>query len=173
MQRCKLGGRWDSGRAACSGVCALLACATLWLAGCSTTRTTPDGTPQFSLKLRRATTDGRYTMFEIKRDGQFFFGGGRDATLFNSKPIGTVTDLQRKRIWELITAYKLEDASSSSVFDSAKNTTYDFAVSERGELLTSSIRVYDDQAPGLKELHDLLLDYQSQMRNKTMPVFQR
>lgn len=173
MQNCTADKTRCSGRIAWLGVCALLACAALWLAGCTSTPTTADGTPAFSLKLRRATADGRYTMFEIKRSGEFFFGGGRDATLFNSKPIGTLTDLQRKRVWELINAYKLRDARSASVLDSPKNITYDFAASEQGDMLTWTVRVYDDQVAGLKELHDLLLDYQMQVRNKGMPVFQR
>lgn len=151
---------------------AILAAAIITLGGCESIPTSADGAPAFALKLRRATNDGKYTAFEIKRDGAFSFGGGREASRGDSKPIGKLTDQQRKRVWELVTSYKLDKAKSGAMFTTPKSVTYDFATGSQGIIPGRDIRVYDDDVPGMKELHDLLYDYQAAIRFN-VPALQR
>jgi hypothetical protein len=120
------------------------------------------GVPEFSLKLRSASpTRHRYTYFELSRDGQLRYGGGRDAAQRITEPVTTLTAEQRREVWEIITDHHLMDAPSSP-FEKPQEVAYEVEIKQG--MIGKSFRALDDEMPGVTELHDYLFRIQAEKR---------
>jgi len=147
-----------------SATCLALATLAIFAMGCATTNTSgakpiPE---KLSLDLRAATTDGRFTYFELASDGELKFGGGRAAALRKAARAAMLTPEQRDAIWQIITRHDLLHAKNSKMFAKAEKVTYDLNISTGGP--NRSLRTIDDDVPGLKELHDHLFNLQANAR---------
>jgi hypothetical protein len=154
---------------------ALLAIAALLLIGCgSSSKSGGSGgratdVPEFALKLRSQGVDNRYTYFEIERDGDFLYGGGRAGAQRTGEPIGKLTPEQRREVWRIIQANRLQDAPNEKADDDSR-VRYELHINTG--VLGSKLHTTDDKVPGVKELHDYLFELQAAERFK-LPVMRR
>jgi hypothetical protein len=134
------------------------------LAACAADRPGSDA-PRFSLTLRAVSTDLRYTYFELDRKGNLAFGGGKNAVISSAKPVITLTDDQRREVWQIIAAGNLLDAPSKP-FAKGERVTYDLSITREGMALGRNVHNIDDNVPAIKQLHDYLFGIQAEKRYK-------
>ena len=116
---------------------------------------------RLDLKLKTQMTDHRFTYFEIKR-GTLKYGGGRDGAQMEAAPVLQLSTEQLDAIWSIIDRYELMNAKGSFL-GKGETATYDLTLND-GRMLSHTIHATDDKVPGLKELHQLLFDYQAKVR---------
>lgn len=147
--------------------------------GCTGTRTSDDKTSapvrlnetarpeHLSVKVHSASRDGRYTYMELTAKGELRYSGGRDAAQWNAKPVTTLTDAQIDAVWAIISRHNLTKAPDK-MFGKAERITYQVSISTGG--LSKNFRCMDDKVTGVKELHDLLFEYQADVRYKVQGI---
>ena len=116
---------------------------------------------RLQLELKSAYEDGRVTMFEIKRDGTLKFGGGRNALADTAYPAGTLDREQFEAIWALVQQHDLLRGSGRFLASPDRVQHRLRITSDAG---SASYTAVDDDQPGLEALHQLLMQYQSEMR---------
>lgn len=116
---------------------------------------------RIDLELKTQMSDHRYTYFEIKR-GMLNYGGGRDGAQMEAAPVLQLSTEQLDAIWAIIDRYDLMNAKGSFM-GKGETATYDLTLND-GRMLSQTIHAIDDKVPGLKELHQLLFDYQANVR---------
>lgn len=138
---------------------ALLVATAVCMSGCSgKSKPAVDGkTPPFKLKLRGHTHDHRFTYFEVNEAGQMRYGGGRDASFFESKPDINLTADQRAQVWRIIVDQQVAE-TKDAMFADFKSIEYHCDIWTSGAL-GRAFRTVDDRAPGVKALHDLLFKF--------------
>jgi hypothetical protein len=114
------------------------------------------------LKLKTAMADHRYTYFEINR-GELSYGGGRAAAQMQGIPVLRLTPQQTAAIWAIIDRHDLMHAHGS-LMGKGRDATYDLSLDD-GQT-SHSIHATDDKVLGIKELQQLLFDYQAEVRYK-------
>lgn len=141
----------------------------LSLLGCGASRAIDAATPpeHLTLQLRMAGKDNKYTYFELDRDGQLSFGGGRMAMMRGSKPVTTLSAEQLQAVWDVIRKHKLLEAGSE-LFPDIEEVRWDLLIRTDSILLGRTIRSSDDTVPGIKELHDLLFEFQAEVRYRDL-----
>ncbi len=117
---------------------------------------------QLSLMLRMFTNDNRLTCFEITKKGELFYAGGHDALFGKTSIVCPLKPEQMQQIWKIITDNHLLEAPSASMFDKGEKLTYQLMIDTGSGRRT--LRALDDQVPGLKDLQDLLMSYQTAVR---------
>lgn len=131
------------------------------LGGCQSTGGGDDAAERFSLTISKKTTDGRYSLIELKPDGRLFFAGGKDVIANTLHPAGTLTAEQRRRVWDVIEKHNLTEASGS-LFPRG-DAVYHLEL-KTGGLGSHIVNSADDHVPGMAELHDLLFEMQADAR---------
>ncbi|MCC7191896.1 MAG: hypothetical protein IT444_03845 [Phycisphaeraceae bacterium] len=133
------------------------------LVGCASQSAGPADSKgrRLDLEFKTQMTDHRYTYFEIKR-GTLKYGGGRDGAQMEAAPVLQLSTEQLDAIWAIIDRYDLMNAKGSFL-GKGETATYDLTLND-GRMLSHAIHATDDKVPGLKELHQLLFDYQATVR---------
>ncbi len=121
----------------------------------------PGSPPPLTIKIQARFTDFRYTYLELAPDGELRFGGGKDAALKKSQPVGTITEEQRAALWDLINENHLFDAKGS-FFKDAERVRWDVSLASGWR--KKSFECVDDDVPGVEALHDMLFDLQATMQ---------
>lgn len=157
----------------------LFACLLLAIHGCASTPatdTTQDAsgvhqpTPrpaQLRVSIYSIAKDSRYTYVEINRKGELLYNGGRQATQRTGTLVTRLDDAQLDAVWDIISRYKLTEAPNTT-FAKAEKVSYEVSINTGG--VTRSFRAIDDRVPGVKQLNDLLFDYQADVRYKVPGV---
>ncbi len=143
---------------------ALLLLAPLALPGCDTSEQAAmqpkeqRTTPYFTLELKMSDKSGRATLFKIDRNGYFSFGGGRDAVLEQTNSVGFLTNAQLQQVLDLVSRDKLVE-TKDRVLKTSEKVTWKFRFKgPQGDVDVTSL---DNEQPGLKNLHNLLMDLRS------------
>jgi len=146
-------------------VISLSAAALIAATGCSSSPATyTDTVPQsLTLRLRKATLTNKYTYFELQRDGQLRYGGGRMAMLRKSQPIITLTSPQKQAVWDIIRKHHLLDVKGEFAPE-RERINWEVMIKAGHFSLGRTIRCTNDDVPGIAELHDLLFKIQSDKR---------
>ncbi|MCX5659319.1 MAG: hypothetical protein NTW19_06295 [Planctomycetota bacterium] len=142
-----------------------VALAALATPGCASIPSEPGSPapPRLSLSFRAARTDGKLTYFEIAKDGQLSFAGGRDAMHGSAQPVVILAPEQRQAVWDIITRNRLLDAKGTFLAK-ATTVTYDLTIDPGSGRHT--LRSIDEETPGLAELQKTLFEYQAKVRYK-------
>lgn len=122
---------------------------------------------QLRVSIYSIAKDSRYTYLEINRKGELLYNGGRQATQRTGKPVTTLDDAQLDAVWDVICRYNLTEAPNTT-FAKAERVSYEVTINTGG--VTHSFRTIDDRVPGVKQLNDLLFDYQADVRYKVPGV---
>ena len=118
---------------------------------------------QLKVSIYSIAKDSRYTYLEINRKGELLYNGGRQATQRTGTPVTQLDSDQLDAVWDIICRYKLTEAPSTT-FAKAEKVSYEVSINTGG--VTRSFRAIDDRVPGVKQLNDLLFDYQAVVRYK-------
>lgn len=137
------------------------------LPGCASGPETCD--PSFKLTLRRTTTDRRFTYFELAKNGELAFGGGRNAVRRVAEPVIILSAQQLQQVRQVLIQHRIFDTPKPS---SAKpnNVSYELDVSAAGR--RRRIRCVDEQIPAIGTLHQLLFQIQADLRYRPDAVRQ-
>jgi hypothetical protein len=145
---------------------ALLLAALPWittLGGCATEAAVTAVAPaSFAVTLYTSTSTLKYTWFELTRDRQLLYAGGRDATARNGAPVTTLTEKQTQEVWDVIYRGRIHEAPAGALFPESKAVRYDFTLNTGG--VDHIVRAADDEQPAMKELHDYLFKLQAAIR---------
>lgn len=129
---------------------------------CTTTDRPLGDNERFSLTLRSASTDRRYTYFDLTELGELSFGGGQAAVWREAEPVMNLTAEQRQHIARILNEHDLFNMKSPKRIDDVK-TQYELRLQREG-LVRRTIRSADDQLPGVRVLHDYLFALQAKRR---------
>ncbi|MCC6579565.1 MAG: hypothetical protein IT440_03930 [Phycisphaeraceae bacterium] len=121
------------------------------------------GYPPFTLRLRMATQDRRYTLFEIERDGTMRFGGGQDAWLDSAPNSCMLSPQMCAQVWSLVEHYDLMHAKSAGLFARSRQVDYQVSIDPQGPA-SHDFRSIDGLHPGVAALQQLLFQYQASAR---------
>lgn len=136
------------------------------LVGCGATPATLDSpTPpeHLSLQLHMAAKDHKYTYFELDRNGELRFGGGRLGMIRGARPVTTLSAEQVQAIWDVIRRNKLLQAEGEFIPD-VEHVKWEMLIRTNQHSLGRTVRTSDNNVPGIKELHDLLFKFQADVR---------
>ena len=138
-------------------------------AACSAPPTEPgsDAPPPLFIKLFRTTRDRQYTLFEVSKQGELSFGGGRDAMSRVAKPVGPLTVEERQRLWDMMTRYDLTSLPNRT-FAKYERVAYEVKIKADG--MGCSYRAIDDEAADLEHLHEALFGMYTE-RTYKLPQF--